>query len=347
MKNLYSYTPNQLKEQIPDCAHNAHEIIFSHLYKNFSPEKINDEIYLAKNVRQILAENFQAILPQISNLQTDVDGTTKFLFKFPDGKTVETVLVPFQKRYTVCISSQVGCAMNCSFCYTGTQGFERHLDVSEIIGQYIGAWTWLKQNMPEKSMQPNIVFMGQGEPLHNFDNVKHAIDIFTHPLCLNLGPRQITLSTVGYIPGIKRFHELKQINIALSLHSPFQEQRQAIMPMSKTFILDEVLKNLDQVPLKRKQFINFEYILLDGVNTSDEHAKGVAEIAKNRQAIVNLIPFNPFKDSEFKRPSDETVENFKNILASHRIPTMVRLTKGDNISAACGQLKSLVENPAC
>lgn len=284
---------------------------------------------------------FKFQLPTVSQIQKSADGTVKFLFKFDDQEEVETVLIPFYKRYTVCLSSQVGCAMKCVFCYTGTQGFKRNLKCHEIIGQYLFAYQYLQKEFPEKSLIPNIVFMGQGEPLLNTLELKKALDIFLHPKMINLGFRQITLSTVGQLSGIKLLKEFPRINIALSLHAPTNEKRNQIIPINLTYPIESILEELDQIPLMKRQFITYEYLLLDGFNMFDEDAIGLVQLLKNRKAIINLIPFNPFPGSKFKRPSHEKIDKFKEKLVAHKLNVMVRRTKGDDILAACGQLKSI------
>lgn len=287
--------------------------------------------------------NYNFSLPKIVKVQKASDKTTKFLLEMSDGLKIETVLIPFHRRYTVCLSSQVGCAMNCSFCYTGTQGLKRNLLSHEIIGQYLVAWQWLKDNIPDKSICPNIVFMGQGEPLHNFDELKKAIEIMLTTEGLHLGPRQITVSTAGYLPGILKLPEMPRVNVALSLHSPNDNVRNELIPLNKSYNLEKIFAALDKIPLMKRQFINYEYLVIKDLNDSNEFAYDLGNLLKNRRAIVNLIPFNEFPDSPYKRPDMEQVDRFKEILGQYGIATMVRRTKGDDILAACGQLKVLDE----
>jgi 23S rRNA (adenine2503-C2)-methyltransferase len=285
-----------------------------------------------------LKSSFDFSLPLAVDQQESEDGTVKFQIRFQDGMKVETVLIPFHKRRTICLSTQVGCSMNCSFCYTGTQGLKRNLSAGEIVGQYLVAQKWLRQREPN-SPNPSIVFMGQGEPLHNADEVLKAIRVLNDPQLVGIGLRQMTLSTVGYLPGFGSVSNYPKINFALSLHSPFQEERVKLIPLSARFPLSDVMHALDRIPLLPKQFITYEYLLISNLNMTDEHVKGLFELLGNRKAILNLIPFNPFPGSEYKRPSLQEIEIFKNKLVEKKLRVMVRTTKGDDILAACGQLK--------
>lgn len=341
--SFYSLTLSHLKDHfLQNNVKPFHaQTVFTEIYKklNFNFQKSDFDTPLITDALGA----FDFSLPKIVREQNAKDGTTKFLLEMKDGLKVETVLIPFHKRFTVCLSSQVGCAMNCSFCYTGTQGLKRNLLAQEIIGQYLVAWQWLIQNRPEKSVCPNIVFMGQGEPLHNFDEVKKAIDIMLTTEGLHLGPRQITLSTAGYLPGIERLNEMARVNIALSLHSPTNSVRNELIPLNRSYNIETVLNALGKVPLLKRQFVNFEYLLIKDLNNSSEDAVKLATLLQGKKAIVNLIPFNEFPDSPYKRPSVESIDRFKLILEENGIPTTVRTTKGDDILAACGQLKVLDE----
>lgn len=294
--------------------------------------------HVSPKTMDLLLSNWNFSLPEISMLQEAHDGTVKFLMKFHDGMEVETVLIPFHKRFTVCLSTQVGCGMNCSFCYTGTQGLKRSLSAGEIVGQYLKAREWLWEKDP-RSLNPSIVFMGQGEPLHNVSEVGRAIEVLTDRKMVGVGHRQITLSTVGYIPGLKKLASFPRINIALSLHSPFEEQRSQLIPVNDKYSLQEVLTILDGIPLLPRQFITYEYLLIKDFNMSDEHAHALGEILGKRPAIVNLIPFNPFPGSHWERPTEEDIQGFKEKLVQKKLRVMVRTTKGSDILAACGQLK--------
>jgi 23S rRNA (adenine2503-C2)-methyltransferase len=228
--------------------------------------------------------------------------------------------------------------MNCSFCYTGTQGLKRNLTAGEIVGQYLKAKTWLLEQ-DQEALNPSIVFMGQGEPLHNVTEVEQAIKVLNDPGTLGVGHRQMTLSTVGFVPGLKQIHHFPKINIALSLHSPFEEERSQLIPVNEKYSLKEVITLLDEIPLLPRQFITYEYLLIKNFNMTERHADGLMELLKDRKAIMNLIPFNPFPGSDWERPSPEEVEAFKEMLVERKLRVMVRTTKGSDILAACGQLK--------
>jgi 23S rRNA (adenine2503-C2)-methyltransferase len=296
---------------------------------------------LAKPSIEFVREHFDFTLPEIDTLQESSDKTVKFLFRFLDGKKVETVLIPFNGKYTICLSTQVGCAMSCSFCHTGLQGLARNLETQEIIGQFLKAQSWLTQNRPEDDRLLNIVFMGQGEPLHNFDAVKKACEIFIdkHGTCL--ADQKITISTAGYLPGLKRWEaEMPSVNIALSLHSTIKEKRDELIPINKRYPLEEVMSFVERIPKGKKRFVTYEYLLIKDFNDSEEDAHLTGKFLQGKNAYISLIPFNPFPGSKYKRPTLSETEGFKSILDTYQIPTLIRATKGDEILAACGQLNS-------
>ena len=336
-KSIYELSEKELKEFLEknDVAPDFSATIFRNLYK-----KNKHEQPISKKIMALLSSNFTLDLPTIHTVSKSPDGTVKFLMMFTDGKSVETVLIPFHKRFTVCLSSQVGCAMKCSFCYTGTMGLSRHLKSSEIIGQYIVAANYLDTELGLKTMSPNIVFMGQGEPLHNSNEVLKAIQVMMEPLGLGMGPRQMTLSTAGYLPGIKKLNDFPKINIALSLHSPFNDIRKELIPINQHFPLEDIFEALDALDLMKRQFIVYEYLLIDGLNDRIEDADELLKLLGERKSAINIIPFNPFPGSKYKRPSAEKVELFKEMLVERKLRTMIRTTKGSDILAACGQLKS-------
>lgn len=298
---------------------------------------------ISKKTMAFLETSLSFDLPEICEVFESEDKTVKFLFKLHDGNKIETVLIPFHNKYSICLSSQVGCAMNCSFCFTGTQGLKRNLRVSEIVGQFLKAWEWLATFRPGEERILNIVFMGQGEPLHNFDAVKKSCDILLSQFGASVGFQKITISTSGYLPGIKRWiEEMPGVNLALSLHSPFDNKRDELIPLNKKYPLEEILNWIDKVPLSKKQFITFEYLLIDGFNDGEKDAHATGELLKGRRAYINLIPFNPFPGTSYKRPSMKKVGDFKTILDTYKIPTLIRGTKGDDVLAACGQLNTKV-----
>lgn len=332
--SLYSFLLRELNELFIE--NSLSPFVANDLYSNLYKKK---KTVLSQKAQSFL-ESFDSSLPEIVSTNKSDDGTIKFLVKFADGKKVETVLIPFFKRFTVCLSSQVGCAMKCSFCYTGTQGLTRHLKAHEIIGQYLCAKKYLEENISTDAMTPNIVLMGQGEPLHNFEEVQRALRIMLEPLGLGLGPRQITLSTAGFLPGLLKFNQMPKVNLALSLHSPFSDIRKTLIPITGQYPLEEIFTALDQVKLMKRQFVTYEYLLIDGLNDREEDVEELARLLGPRKAIINIIPFNPFPGSAYKRPSAEKVDLFKEKLVSKNLRTMIRTTKGSDILAACGQLVS-------
>jgi 23S rRNA (adenine2503-C2)-methyltransferase len=314
------------------------QLIFQKAYRRPNFKGWNDNRFPLKLRETLEHSNWHR--PRPIKLQVAADHTAKFLFQLQDGRTVETVMIPFYRKDTLCLSSQVGCAMGCRFCHTGTQGLTRHLNVAEIVGQYLAAWDWAFDKRPNGIKAPNIVFMGQGEPLHNFTNLKAAIDLMTDPHGLDLSHRRITVSTAGHLPGLERFMQLGGVNLALSLHAAIEDKRRELIPLSRTWPLEKVLKAVDKIPLGRRQVVVYEVMLAANFNDGLEDALALIELMKNRPHMVNLIPFNPYPGSPWQRPTNKSVERFKEILVEHKIRTTIRKTKGDEVMAACGQLKT-------
>ncbi len=339
--SFYSYTLKALGELFHQ--HRLPESGPALLYNWHHKKKRTDPCVadLAIVSRNFVKEYFDFQLPVIQTVQESADRTVKFLFRLRDELTVESVLIPFNNKYTLCLSSQVGCAMKCSFCHTGTQGLTRHLAVEEIIGQFIGASSWLTQARPEDDKILNVVFMGQGEPLHNFDAVKTATEILLERRGLGLAPHKITISTAGYLPGLRRWkEEMPKVNIAVSLHSPMKEKRDQLIPLNQRYPIDEVVAFAEAIPEGRARFVTYEVLLIKDFNDSEEDAEATGLYLAGRNAFISLIPFNPFPGTSYQRPDAEKVERFKRHLDHHRIPTVIRKTKGDEILAACGQLNT-------
>ena len=318
--------------------------LFNWYYKKKETTQCHGKI--SQSASAFFEQNFDFSLPEIDTVyQSQKDRAVKFLFKLKDNHKVETVLIPFNNKYSICLSSQVGCAMNCSFCFTGLQGLKRNLTTNEIVGQFLMAWRWLAANRPGEERILNIVFMGQGEPLHNFDAVKKACDIFLSQHGTSIGVQKITISTAGYIPGLKRWsQEIPGVNLALSLHSPFAEKRNELIPINKKYPLDEVLRYIDNIPLNKKQFITYEYILIKDFNDSLDDAEKLGMLLAGKSAYINLIPFNSFPGSRYTSPDLDKVEKFKQVLDAFKIPTLIRGAKGDDVLAACGQLNSAAKS---
>ena len=283
--------------------------------------------------------DFSGSFPEVAVSKRSTDGTVKLLLRYADGTAIESVIMPFRRRDTVCLSTQAGCAMGCTFCRTGASRLRRNLTSREILAQYLTCYQWIIDDRQKAHIpKPNIVFMGEGEPLHNFDAVKEACGLLLSRRGVSLGPRQITLSTCGYLPGLRRVRELGPVHIALSLHSALSHKRQKLIPLEKSSPLVEILPLLAKLPLRKNQFINFEYLLIQNFNDREEDAEALLELTSPFKAIVNIIPLNPAFGSPWKAPDEETVSRFKAMLVARDIRTMVRISRGRDIEAACGQL---------
>ncbi|MCB9092293.1 MAG: 23S rRNA (adenine(2503)-C(2))-methyltransferase RlmN [Halobacteriovoraceae bacterium] len=314
--------------------------LFDWVYKKWT---VNPELWsnISKENRFLLPEILKFELPKIIWEGESRDGTRKFLVQMSDKQTVECVVIPMKERRTLCLSSQVGCAIGCKFCHTGTQGLKRHLGVEEIVGQYMAVSLWLREH--DQLPLTNIVYMGQGEPLHNFDNVKKATEILMDDHGLGLGQRRITLSTSGLVPQIEKLWSFPPVNIAISLHSARDDMRTQLMPINKVYDLQKLFKAIKTIPLKAYRRITYEYILIDGFNDTDEDIRALADLIEQRESKINLIPFNEYPGSPYKRPSQEKIDYFRESLQNRGYVCTVRATKGDDILAACGQLKSEYE----
>lgn len=271
------------------------------------------------------------------------DGTRKWLFRLAEGNAIETVFIPEKNRGTLCISSQVGCGLNCSFCATATQGFNRDLLTSEIIGQVWHAIKTLREKPSQNALSQkvtNIVFMGMGEPLLNFDNVLRAIRLLLDDNAYGLSKYRVTLSTSGLVPKMRELAQQSDCALAVSLHAPNDALRNQLVPINKKYPLAELLEVCKHYyPTSSKRRITMEYVMLKGVNDSPEIARELAKILRDIPCKINLIPFNPFPMARYERSSDETIDRFVDILAKAGYTTIVRRTRGDKIDAACGQLK--------
>lgn len=341
MRSFYGFTLEGLRMALNQAglAPIGAARLFNWHYKHKHSEPCTTD--LAQATIQFVRDHVSFDLPQIEQVQESDDRTVKFLFRLADGKKVETVLIPSVKKYGICLSSQVGCAMKCSFCHTGLQGLERHLETSEIVGQYLAAQEWLNEHRPTDNRIATIVFMGQGEPLHNFDAVKGAIEIFLSQYGLSLAADKITISTAGFLPGLKRWkEEMPDVNIALSLHSTITEKRNKLIPINAKYPFQEIIALVDELPKKSKAVVIYEYLVTKGFNDSEADARHLGETLKGKRAFVNLIPFNPFPGAEYERPERNGVDAIKKILEDYGVPSLVRYTKGSDILAACGQLNS-------
>ena len=299
---------------------------------------------ISKNVINKINEQYYLSQFRVSNSLLSKDGTRKWLFKLEDGNEIETVYIPDKNRGTICISSQVGCSLSCSFCHTGTMKFLRNLSTSEILGQVMYVKNFLKdwKNKSDKKKITNIVFMGMGEPFLNYDNVIKSINVLTNQKGLAFSKRKVTLSTSGVVPRIIDFKEDSDVNLAISLHAAFDEIRDILVPINKKWPIENLLKALKEYSKKRKhKRITFEYIMLEGINDSIKDAKELVKLIKPFKAKINLIPFNPWPGSNYKASSPDQIKVFKKlILEEGKLVATVRLPRGDDVLAACGQLKS-------
>ncbi len=295
---------------------------------------------LSKSLREQLAQNAKISAPEIISDQLSNDGTRKWLLKVPGKNAIEMVFIPEESRGTLCVSSQVGCTLSCSFCATGKQGYNRDLSTAEIIGQvWLAKHLLAEQYNTDNRIVSNVVMMGMGEPLMNFDNVVSAMRIMQDDFCFGLSKRRITLSTAGVVPKIDQLKEICPVSLAVSLHAPNDELRNELVPLNKKYPIKELLDACNRyVADSARARITFEYVMLEGVNDDLEHARQLVELMKTVPGKVNLIPFNTFDGIDYKRSSNSRINRFRDVLHESGIIVTVRRTRGDDIEAACGQL---------
>ncbi len=300
---------------------------------------------LSRLFRERLESLAEFRAPRIESVQQSSDGTRKWLLRLEDGNAIETVLIPEERRVTLCVSSQVGCALNCSFCSTATQGFSRNLSVEEIVGQVWLAHHAVGEEDPDGPGITNVVFMGMGEPLLNFDNVVAAMNIMRDDMAFGLARRRVTLSTSGLVPGIDRLREVCDVSLAVSLHAPDDELRNKLVPINRKYPIAELLAACERyVAARPRARVTFEYTLMAGVNDSPRQAKALARVLEGVPAKINLIPFNPYPGAVYRRPSQGDMRRFVDILHRAGYTTTLRRTRGDDIDAACGQLVGRVKD---
>ncbi len=298
---------------------------------------------LSKDLRQNLERVAVVEPPKVLSEQVSLDGTTKWLIGFGGGNAVETVFIPEPNRGTLCISSQVGCALNCTFCATGAQGFNRNLSTGEIIGQVWLAARALGHERNGKRRITNVVLMGMGEPLLNFDAVTAALSLLRHDLGFGFAAKRVTLSTAGLVPGIDQLRETIDVALAVSLHAPEDTLRETLVPLNKKYPIKELMRSCaDYVSDKHKRTVTFEYTLIDGVNDQPEHARKLVKLLRRLPSKLNLIPFNPFPGTRYRCSPDERIRKFQEIVMAGGLIATVRKTRGDDIDAACGQLAGKV-----
>jgi len=290
---------------------------------------------LSREMRAQLADEFEILTPKVIRTERSIDGTTKLLLRLADGKQIESVFIPDTPSQTFCISTQVGCAMRCAFCLTGKMGIDRNLTAGEIAGQV----RVLARELNMLDTRFNIVLMGMGEPLHNYDATMSALRILADDHGMSVNPRRVTLSTVGVLPALEKLAtEPVMPNLAISLHSTTEDQRDMLVPINRKYGLKELLDACRRFPVKRRERITFEYVMLKDVNDSPEDARRLVRLLHGIRGKVNLLPLNEAAGIPFERPSDATVDRFARIVADHGLTVSVRKSRGRDIRAACGQL---------
>ena len=352
MKNLLDFTKDELGEFVKPAfrAKQIYELIYK---KNV--DSFDEMLNLPKDLRQDLSQNFYFDPLKVVKSEKSKDGSIKYLFALKDGKTIESVLLPMKDdefdengklikhaRYTICVSSQVGCKMGCSFCLTAKGGFVRNLTAGEIVEQV----HFIKKiNKIPYERRVNIVYMGMGEPLNNLENVAKAIKIFTDNDGLAISPRRQTVSTSGLSSQIKKLGEMNLgVLLAISLHAVNDELRQELMPINKAYNIASIMDAVREFPIDMRKRVMFEYLMMHGVNDSLKDAKTLVKLLHGIKAKVNLIYFNPHEGSIYKCPLKENMEKFRDFLQSKSVTCTIRESKGIDISAACGQLKERSEN---
>lgn len=339
--NLLNYTVDDLKEffiQLGEPAYRASQLLkWIHQYGATDFTQMTN---FSRALQAKLAEHATLEVPEILVNKKSKDGTQKWLLKLDCGNSVETVFIPEDDRGTLCISSQIGCGLNCTFCSTGAMGFNRNLTTAEIIGQvWVAVRSLSKQNGVHDRHVTNVVLMGMGEPLLNFDNVIKATQIMLDDFGYGLSKRRVTLSSSGLVPELEKLKEVSEVALAISLHAPNDVLRNEIVPINKKYPLKQLMNlcrhYFDTAPRRR---VTFEYVMLDGVNDQMTHARELAKLVENVPCKINLIPFNPFPGTQYRCSAPDTIRAFQNYLMSKDLNTTVRKTRGDDIDAACGQL---------
>ena len=335
--DLKSLSPSELVEFLASFGKERYRSlqILRWLYQR-GVQSLDEMTNLSKKFRHQLSQiSFISVL-RPTRVESAGDGTKKFLFQLEDGNRVESVLIPDKARLTLCVSTQVGCALGCRFCLTGRAGWKRNLTSSEILNQILAAG----KTLPERTSITNIVLMGMGEPLANYRNTLKATALMAHPDAFRFSSRRVTLSTAGLLPELEEvLKERPPFRLAISLNASNDETRTYLMPINRRYPLNKVLELCRNFPFQRRIRITFEYVMLEGINDSSKDAKGLLKILKGIPSKVNLIPLNEAPAIPFKRPSEERVRRFQEILMQGGLTAIVRNSKGGEISAACGQLR--------
>ncbi len=329
---LFGKTLDELKEVVNELqlpAYTAGQIA-GWLYKNHITD-INDMSNLSKKARQLLNEKYETGLTPPINVQTSTDGTKKYLF-VADGHFIEAAYIPEQKRHTLCVSSQAGCKMNCLFCMTGKQGFQGNLTANQILNQI--------RSIPEHEQLTNLVYMGMGEPLDNLEPVMKSLEILTSDWGYGWSPKRITVSTIGIVPAMKTFMENSRCHLAVSLHTPFEEERRALMPVSKKYPIKSILEEIRKHDLGRQRRISFEYIVFKGLNDTPRHVKELARILNGIRCRINLIRFHQIPGTDLETTDEQRLVAFREELNAKGITATIRASRGQDIDAACGLLST-------
>lgn len=347
-RNLLDFSHETLKEyfaSIGEKPFRATQVI--KWLHQMNVDSVDQMTNLSKPLRTFLAENTVIRAPEIIINQQSVDGTHKWLLRLADGNAIETVFIPEDDRGTLCVSSQVGCALDCTFCSTARQGFNRNLTTAEIIGQLWVAKRTLQADPKGQRVISNIVMMGMGEPLLNFDNVVNALRLMLDDNAYGLSKRRVTVSTSGVLPALDRLADTIDVSLAVSLHAPNDELRDQLVPLNRKYPIKELLATCRQFLAKKtteRNHVTWEYVMLEGVNDSDDHARQLANLLRGIPSKVNLIPFNPFPATRYARSSNNRIHRFRDILVEAGYTVITRKTRGDDIDAACGQLAGKVND---
>ncbi len=338
---LFGKTPDELKAVVSDLelpSFTAKQLA-EWLYKKHA-RSFDAMTNLSKETRKLLDEKFIVGLTDPSSVQTSADGTKKYLFPTSDKRFIEAAYIPDDDRATLCVSSQVGCKMGCLFCMTGKQGFQSQLTAGEIVNQI--------SSLPERDQLTNIVYMGMGEPFDNLEGVMRSLEILTSDWGYAMSPRRITVSTIGMIPAMKHFLEHSECHLAISMHTPFHEERKKLMPIENVYPIAEVMEVLRSFDIGKQRRISFEYIMFKGINDGQRQVKEIAKLLAGMRCRINLIRFHPIPDTPLVSSDETAIQQFREALLKKDIRTTVRASRGQDIFAACGLLstKELVKMQA-
>lgn len=333
-ENIYGWDLQQLESLVTGYgwpSYTARQIALW-LYKRHADD-FSQMTNLSKKIRSELASSHIISVQDPVEMQLSADGTKKYLFPVENKGYIESVFIPEDKRKTLCISSQAGCRMGCRFCMTGRMGLKGNLSTGEILNQV--------RSIPERDLITNLVFMGMGEPFDNLEAVLQSLEILTAEWGFSLSPRRITVSTIGVVPAIGAFLNRSRCNLAISLHTPFEEERREMVPMSKAHPLADIMAAIRSYPIEKQRRISFEYIVFKDVNHSQHHVKALARLLDKIRCHINLLSFHPIPGSSYRSPDQKTIEAFRDALDNKGIMTTIRKSRGEDIQAACGLLSCL------